>query len=216
MTKERPEGAVRGPYRSGLRRRQLIIEQASAVFAERGYPGGSLRLIAGRVGASPASLIHHFGSKEGLLMAVLDDWETQTVKHTNAEHTGLAFFEHLGDLMRFHLAHPGLLELFLTLATEATLADHPARAFIEQRYAKIEELWASHLRQARQRGELRLDDAGIEREVRLLAAVADGLELQWLLDRRIDLVGTFEAYLTQAISRWTAPADGDQACAGST
>ena len=55
----------RGPYRTGIRRREQIIDAATAVFAEYGYAGGSVRTIAERVGVSPASLLQHFGSKKG-------------------------------------------------------------------------------------------------------------------------------------------------------
>lgn len=196
--------STRGPYRNGVRRRELIRRQASEVFAERGYAGGSLRAIAARVDVSPASVIQHFGSKEGLLMAVLDDWEERTARLTSTDRVGLDFFESLGDLMRFHVAHPGLLELFLTLATEATRDDHPANEFVHRRYDAIRLLWSTHLREAAQLGQIGLSDAQIDEEVRLLAAIADGLELQWLLDPQVDLVGLFQRYLRSAIDRWTA------------
>ena len=68
------EVRARGQYRKGIKRRQDIVKAASEVFAEFGYSGGSIRTIADRVGASPATLMQHFGSKEGLLAAVLEDW----------------------------------------------------------------------------------------------------------------------------------------------
>ena len=84
---------MRGPYRNGIRRRQQIVETASNVFAEFGYSGGSIRTIAERVGISPATLIQHFGSKEGLLQAVLEDWTKQTAVHFPDDKHGLAYFE---------------------------------------------------------------------------------------------------------------------------
>ena len=42
----------RGPYRTGVRRREQIIGAATAVFAEYGYAGGSVRTIADRIGVS--------------------------------------------------------------------------------------------------------------------------------------------------------------------
>ena len=64
------EVQARGHYRKGIKRRQDIVKAASEVFAEFGYSGGSIRTIADRVGASPATLMQCFGSKEGLLAAV--------------------------------------------------------------------------------------------------------------------------------------------------
>ena len=147
--------SLRGPYRTGIRRRQQIIESASIVFAEFGYSGGSIRTIAERVGASPATLIQHFGSKEGLLQAVLEDWDRQTREMlVSAGRTGLAFFEAIHELMNFHLQHRALLELFVTMTAEATSTSHPAHDFIRRHYASAHKWWADQLRIARDRDEI--------------------------------------------------------------
>ena len=122
----------RGPYRTGLRRREQIIDAATAVFAEYGYAGGSVRTIADRIGVSPASLLQHFGSKEGLLMAVLEDWDRRTVEARLTDVTGLDYFRRLPEVMGAHLANRGLLELFSTIAAEASSPSHPAHEFIQQ------------------------------------------------------------------------------------
>ena len=198
--------SLRGPYRTGIRRRQQIIESASIVFAEFGYSGGSIRTIAERVGASPATLIQHFGSKEGLLQAVLDDWDRQTGDMlASGGKTGLAFFEAIHELMNFHLQHRALLELFVTMTAEATSTSHPAHDFIRRHYASAHKWWADQLRIARDRDEISpLTGAQIEAEVRQLIAVADGLEIQWLLDPSVDLHGHFKAYVDQTIQKWVA------------
>lgn len=195
--------ASRGPYRNGIRRRELMVAKASEVFAELGYVGGSLRTIAERVGVAPASLLQHFGSKEGLLEAVLEDWTRRTDEQVRTSHPGLASFRAHRDLMVFHLENRGLLELFLTMAAEATNVRHPARAFIQQRYTDGLRRQEAKLREARDRGEVGpLTDEQIASEVSLFYAILDGLELQWLLDSRVDLVGQFDRYLSQAIQRW--------------
>ncbi|TCC30954.1 TetR/AcrR family transcriptional regulator [Kribbella speibonae] len=201
--------AVRGPYRRGIERRERIVSTASEVFGELGYVGGSLRNIAERVGASPATLIQYFGSKEGLLAAVLEDWTAQTGRSTLPDSTrGLAYFRQMRDLMEFHVHHRGLLELFITIAAEATNPSHPAREFIQQRYVNGLELWSGKLREAVEDGEIpALTDDQIEADIRILVAVLDGLELQWLLGADIDLPGLVATHVDQAITRWrTGPA----------
>ena len=84
-----PHRPRRGPYRTGIRRREQIIGAAIAVFGEYGYAGGSIRTIADRVGVSHATLLQHFGSKEGLLTAVLEEWDRQTVEARLADVSGL-------------------------------------------------------------------------------------------------------------------------------
>lgn len=195
---------TRGPYRKGIERREQIIRSASEVFGEVGYIGGSLRTIGERVGASPATLIQYFGSKEGLLMAVLDDWTIQTAHWAMPDDPpGLEYFRALPAIMDYHVAHRGPLELFLTMAAEATNQSHPAREFIQRRYAHSLQSWTGKLRQAVDAGEVAaLTEAQIECEIRTLIAVLDGIELQWLLGADIDLRGMITTFITQAITRW--------------
>ena len=115
----------RGPYRTGVRRREQIIGAATAVFAEYGYAGGSVRTIADRIGVSPASLLQHFGSKEGLLMAVLENWDRHTVDAQLIDVTGLDYFRRLPEVMAANVSNRGLLELFITMAAEATSGAPP-------------------------------------------------------------------------------------------
>jgi len=195
---------IRGPYRKGLERREQIIRSASEVFGELGYIGGSLRAIGDRVGASPATLIQYFGSKEGLLAAVLEDWTMQTTRWTLAHDTpGLAYFRALFRVTEFHVEHRGLLELFITMAAEATNPGHPAREFIQRRYASLLADCTAKLREAVDRGEVApMTDEQIDAEVRILIAVLDGVELQWLLGADIDLPALASRHLEQAIARW--------------
>ena len=154
MTSASTTVGSRGPYRTGLRRREQIIDAATAVFAEYGYAGGSVRTIADRIGVSPASLLQHFGSKEGLLMAVLEDWDRHTVEARLTDVTGLDYFRRLPEVMGDHLVNRGLLELFSTIAAEASSPSHPARGFIQQRYAENLATLATHLREAIETGEI--------------------------------------------------------------
>ncbi|WP_327632984.1 TetR/AcrR family transcriptional regulator [Kribbella sp. NBC_00482] len=196
---------TRGPYRKGIERREQIIRSASEVFGEQGYIGGSLRAIGDRVGASPATLIQYFGSKEGLLMAVLDDWTVQTARWAiPTDPPGLEYFRAMPALMDYHVDHRGTLELFVTISAEATNPNHPAREFIQRRYADVVRNWSEKLREAVARGEVGvLTDEQIEAEIRILVAVLDGVELQWLLGADINLPALVTTYIDQAITRWT-------------
>lgn len=52
-------------------RRGQILDAALAVFAEKGYAGGSMRDIATRVGVSEPALYRHFPGKEALFLALV-------------------------------------------------------------------------------------------------------------------------------------------------
>ena len=67
--------AAEGATAAEPSRREVILDAASALFAERGYDGASLRDISRRVGISHPGMLHHFSSKDVLLGAVIDRME---------------------------------------------------------------------------------------------------------------------------------------------
>lgn len=52
--------------------RQRILDATLEVYRERGIPSSTLRAIAERADVARGSILHHFGSADGLLGAVLD------------------------------------------------------------------------------------------------------------------------------------------------
>ncbi|WP_410609390.1 TetR/AcrR family transcriptional regulator [Amycolatopsis sp. lyj-109] len=63
----------RGRRPAGQDTRTALIEAARSVFAETGYDGATVRVIATRAGVDAAMVNHWFGSKEGLFaQAVLE------------------------------------------------------------------------------------------------------------------------------------------------
>lgn len=52
---------------------QRILHAAIGLFGEKGVPATSLKAIAARAGVSPALVLHHYGSKDGLRTAC-DRW----------------------------------------------------------------------------------------------------------------------------------------------
>lgn len=199
----RTAGTSRGPYRTGIRRREQIVTAAIAVFGEHGYAGGSIRTIADRVGVSHTALLQHFGSKEGLLTAVLQEWDRQTVEASLAGVDGLDYFRRLPEVMGAHLSNRGLLELFTTIAAEASSPAHPAHAFIQARYTTNLATLAAHLQLAVDAGDVApLSSTEIQIDVRLVTAVLDGIGLQWLLDPSTDVVTSVGTYITRTIAGW--------------
>ncbi|MFV0460469.1 MAG: TetR/AcrR family transcriptional regulator [Actinomycetales bacterium] len=203
---KKPRTRARGPYRTGVRRREQLIEATMEVFAEHGYAGGSIRAIAEKAGVTHATLIQHFGSKEGLLTAVLEEWDRRTVADGLADVSGLDYFSRLPEVMAAHRNNRGLLELFTTIAAEASSPSHPAHAFIQQRYARNLSTLAGHLREAIEAGAVSpMTDEQIVTEVRLLTAVMDGIGLQWLLDPSTDVERAVTVCVDRAVAAWRTP-----------
>ena len=195
----------RGSYRTGIRRRQQIIEAATRHFAQRGYVGASLRDVAADVGVTAGAILRHFGTKEALLGAVVMEWWAQERAQCSPTDVGLAFFLRLPGRMRQHERQPGWIELYLTVAGEASQPDYPLRDIISERFAGVVDDGVHHLQLARERGDIRaMDHDEMVAEVRSLFALMDGLELQWLNGANFGLAETFTRQFAHILQRWGA------------
>jgi AcrR family transcriptional regulator len=58
--------------RDSTRSRQLLLDAAAALFAERGFDRSTTREIGERAGVDPALIARYFGGKAQLYIAVLD------------------------------------------------------------------------------------------------------------------------------------------------
>ncbi len=54
--------------------RAALLDAGATLFAERGIAGASVDAIARAAGRTSGALYDHFGSKEGLLFALLESW----------------------------------------------------------------------------------------------------------------------------------------------
>lgn len=195
--------STRGPYRTGIARRAQLVATAIETFGQRGFAGSSLRTIAERADVSHATLIRYFGTKEGLLIAVLQAWEQQSAEHDLADVSGLAYLRRLPGIMDGHRRKRGLLELFTTITAEASNPEHAAHAYVVERYENNLRTFADHIREAVESGDVGpLTEEQIVLEARLLTAALDGIGLQWLLDPSLDVALATTTYLDRAIASW--------------
>lgn len=195
---------VRGPYAKTAQRSNDILEAATKVFATHGYRGGSLRDIARQLDLSPTSIVHHFGSKDSLLVAVLERADEKGQFETDCAERGVAFAT-MGRV-RANLDRPELLRLLAILAAESSPPDHPAHDWFVDRYRqKIELLSAAF---AFDQSEGRIDPARDPRLLgRLLIGTWDGIQLQWLIDSSHDMVSAMGAFFEWAVPE-TLPIEG--------
>lgn len=183
----------RGSYAKGQARRQAIVDEALAVFSRTGFHSGSLREIAKRVGLTPAGLMHHFADKEELFAEVLRqrDEKVRTAAGDPAEHT---LVQQAEKVVAYNQTTRGLTSLYAIVSAEATDSEHPSHADFAERYRSGAESAARLLRAGQEAGEVRADIAP-ELAARLVSAVMDGIQLQWLLDESVDMVPLFEEFV---------------------
>lgn len=72
--------------------RRALLDAGARLFAERGIAGASVDAIAREAGRTSGALYDHFGSKDGLLFALLESWvgeATAVITAEQAAATGL-------------------------------------------------------------------------------------------------------------------------------
>ena len=170
------------PREETLRKRRDILRAATEVFGSKGYTKGSLADIAEQVGMTHAGVLHHFGSKDALLLEVLLYRDETDVEHLEGHHIpgGLDLFRHLVTTARLNEQRPGIIQAFTVLSAESVTDDHPAKEFFRARYATLRaEVKAALTEVCDPADPPAAED--LDFAVASILAVMDGLQIQWLL-----------------------------------
>ena len=189
--------AARGAYANGLARREAILRAASDVFATHGYRGASLALIAERVGMTAPGLLHHFPTKEHLLIDLLALRGERTTARLEALTSvdGGRILDALLVLAAKNSESPGFVRLFTILAAESLDDGHPGHEWFVDRYQRARRFVADRLVEEQRVGLIR-DDVDVELTAAQILAMFDGLQLQWLLEpAEVDMVAALTDYI---------------------
>lgn len=85
-------------------KKELIIQKASAMMRERGFPATSMRDLADVVGIEAASLYNHIQSKSEILQEIIYRTANDCNVHLNRlDETKLSSIQKLESLIRFHV-----------------------------------------------------------------------------------------------------------------
>jgi AcrR family transcriptional regulator len=188
-----PRPKKNGSTPRGERSREAILEAAVPLFAQQGFRGASLASIASAAGLTQPGLLHHFRSKEELLLELLDWRDHDDGRRLSGltDGAGVEYLDRLEALVEHNQTTPELVRLFTTLVGEGTSDEHPAHEYFAERYHRIRARALRVLREGQASGEIRADvDLGVI--VPVLFAVMDGLQIQWLLDPEVDMVASFD------------------------
>jgi AcrR family transcriptional regulator len=165
-------------------RRQQIIEEATRIIGQRGYYGFSMQELADSCGLTVAGLLHHVGSKEALLVSLLQardlrdrDALGEWARLSREEDACRPTIGYAADLLRRivirNSTQPELVRLYSMLRAESLYPGHPAYEYFKARDEQVLHAFG------------RLFDglAGYPGSMaRQLLALMSGLEEQWLHD----------------------------------
>jgi len=185
-----------------LARRREILDAAVEVFGSKGYANGTLVEIADQVGMTHAGILHHFGTKDQLLLEVLRYRDETDVADLEEQHIpdGMPLFRHLVRTAILNARRAGIVQTFVVLSAESVTDDHPARAFFEARYQQLRgEVAHAFQVVCRERGVT--TPATIAHASAGILALMDGLQVQWLLaPGSVDLAGATEFGIEAIVS----------------
>lgn len=193
----------RGSYRRdrtrlpAAQRRRQILDATARLIGERGFWALSMQDVADACGLTVPGLLHHVGSKDRLLLAVLDHRDEEDLRSL-AGQLGLGADDWRGPwpsrvslpqaceaLVRRNATQPEIVRLFSVLEAESLAPDHPARDYFAERQQRTL-LGFAALARGRTPDPLSL--------ARQVMAVMDGLQVQWLRDpETTDLVAEWRA-----------------------
>ena len=178
----------RRSYPKGAAKREEILATALEVIADRGYNRATLRDLADAANLSITGLVHHFGTREELLMAVLQRRDEADVRDYYQEppETSDAMVDGLERLVSHNAAVPGLVKLYTNLAADAAAPEHPAHEYFQHRYQQSLQMGREMLGGLQDRGEVRQDVDADDLAMLVMAAV-DGLQLLWQYNPEIDM-----------------------------
>ncbi|WEV63675.1 helix-turn-helix domain-containing protein [Bifidobacterium sp. ESL0732] len=168
---------------NGVDSRTAILNAAVVSFGELGYYGTSLQKIANTVGMTKAGVLHHVGSKEGLLDIVLnevydDATDSIVVGYIDAKRPLIA--EMWRAVVAINSKRPEQVHMFSTLDAESIDPKHPAHNYFKNRDQHVVDVtlktkWVVP------------EGIDIKDFVQAGFSMMDGIQLRWLRSPERDL-----------------------------
>lgn len=174
---------ARGQYAKGAERREQIIQTATDVFATEGFEGTALKRVAELVGVKEATLFHYFKGKQELLTAVLAERDRRSIAVSGQEDVGLNL---MAPIAERNVREPGLTTLYAVASATANDPGHDSHSYFKDRYDTVVRDIAADIERRQASGEVRTDVEAVML-ARLTVAAFDGLQLQWLYDKSVDM-----------------------------
>lgn len=181
-------------------KREQILKAAVEIFGNKGSTNGTLADVAEQVGMTHAGVLHHFGSKQKLLLEVLAYRDQADVANLAEKHIpgGPELFLHLVRTAIANERRPGIVQAYTVLSSESVTDNHPGRDYFEDRYATLRrEITDAFHQLCAQEGVT--EPATVATASAAILAVMDGLQLQWLLHRDVIDLGAASEFAIRAI-----------------
>jgi AcrR family transcriptional regulator len=183
------------PNRRGVKSRELVLDAAERVMATEGFEAATINRIVDEAGVPLSSVYHFYGSKDGVLLAVMQrgaerffadvpDYDRRS--GTAVEHLRLVIFEAVDALER----NPNFLRLIIAFAVQ------PPRSGDGEISDVVRHVRELALKRLRRQIAIASDDNArsrvVDRVARLALAAIDGAFVATSADRSITLAQILE------------------------
>lgn len=195
------------PNRRGMKSRQLVLDAAERVMSQEGFDAATVARVVEESGIPMSSVYHYFGSKEGILLAVMERGNERFLADvpdidrrlgTPEEHLTRFVAVAADSLVR----HPDFLRLVVVFAVQPSAAgDGEVHAVVE----RVRELALERLR--KQIAIAFDDDAGsarTDRLARFVLAAIDGAFVASRADRRMTVERVLAPLPAAMVAAWDA------------
>lgn len=182
--------------RRGVERRKEIVEAALELFTRRGARGTSVADIAEQVGISAPAVLHHFGTKDALLLAVIEERDKRGAVEFSEllAEGGLAGLARMVEAAEVNEAERGLVACFVVLEAENLQEGDVAHQYFVERSEVMRAFFAELLAEGQARGEVRADVDPVVKGTEIVAFM-EGAAMVWSLDPTTSLVALYRSYV---------------------
>jgi len=137
------------PNHRGARSRDAVLDAAQSLMAEQGYEAATVAALVERAGIPASSIYHYFGSKEGVLLAVMERGaERFFTELPDLDRRAGSQLEHMRMLVEVVCStlerHPDFLRILVVMAAQpVNAADGEVHAVV----SRVRELALVRLRE---------------------------------------------------------------------
>ena len=183
------------PNRRGARSREAVLDAAERLMAEQGYEAASVAALVEEAGIPASSIYHYFGSKEGVLLAVMERGaERFFAEVPDLDRRVGSQRDHLSALVDVVAAtldrHPAFLRILVVMAAQPV---HPGQGEVHRVVNRVREMALVRLR-IQMRVVFGLDPDGAEADhlARFTLAAVDGAFVAYQSHPEVTLAGLLE------------------------
>jgi AcrR family transcriptional regulator len=186
--------------RRGVERRKAIVQAALDLFTLRGARGTSVADIAERVGISAPAVLHHFGTKNDLLLAVVEERDRRGQAEFMAllGDGGIPGLSRMVEAAEAYEKERDLLACYVVLEAENLQEGDVAHQYFVERAQILRAVMADAIEKGQARGEIRPDIDPASKATEIVAFLA-GAAVQWALDSSLSLPAMYRSYFDALI-----------------